>query len=290
MANASRHWSRLRRSDILCRRSQSRHIRRNLDAAGSTGPYLSACRQPPCSGASCSASKYRELIADAEKHLGKATAKYDERVKARRGLTKRLVSLSKEGKLTLEEAAAAKSALATLSSTLTEIESLRPATGSIFVRAFLGQVNVRASTTKDRAKLRDEYNKFKDRTNLGECRRRNGQGNACTSIAQGGAWCSSCLPCALCHLAVPLSYLLPLLARSTVVVLTSPSPIRPHLGPAPALLQASSCSLWCGSSCTCTCATRGGTRTGSTSSRTSGCCTTTSREYRTVQMTHYRAS
>ena len=37
----------------------------------------------------------------------------------------------------------------------------------MFVRAFLGQVNVRAGSSKDREMLRDEYNKFKDRTNVG---------------------------------------------------------------------------------------------------------------------------
>ena len=63
------------------------------------------------------------------------------------------------------------SRLAALSGSLSEIEALRPTTGSVFVRAFLGQVNVRAATSKDREKLRDEYNKFKDRTNMGEAAR-----------------------------------------------------------------------------------------------------------------------
>ena len=59
---------------------------------------------------------------------------------------------------------------------------MRPTTGSIFVRAFLGQVNVRASTTVDRERLRDEYNKFKERTNIGA---RGGGGGACSPRSAG---------------------------------------------------------------------------------------------------------
>ena len=44
---------------------------------------------------------------------------------------------------------------------------MQPATGSFFVRLFLGQVNVKVASPRDRETLRDEYNKFKDRTNLG---------------------------------------------------------------------------------------------------------------------------
>lgn len=40
-----------------------------------------------------------------------------------------------------------------------------PKTGSLFVRAFLGRVNVRVQQKSDREKLRDEYGKFKDRAN-----------------------------------------------------------------------------------------------------------------------------
>lgn len=54
-----------------------------------------------------SGAKYRELMSDAEKHLGKATGKYEERVKARKGLAKRLQQLKKEGKVSPDEAEAA---------------------------------------------------------------------------------------------------------------------------------------------------------------------------------------
>ena len=110
-------------------------------------------------------------MADAEKHLAKATGKYEEHAKARQLLDKSLGKLLKADKASAEEADAARGRLAAVGMALADVDALRPATGSLFVRAFLGQVNVRAATTKDRAKLRDEYNKFKDRTNLGACGR-----------------------------------------------------------------------------------------------------------------------
>ena len=108
-------------------------------------------------------------MADAEKHLAKATGKFEEHAKARAVLDKSLRRLAKAGKASAEEADAATGRLAAVRASLADVDALRPATGSLFVRAFLGQVNVRAATVKDRAKLRDEYNKFKDRTNLGAC-------------------------------------------------------------------------------------------------------------------------
>jgi hypothetical protein len=110
-------------------------------------------------------------MADAEKHLGKATGKYDERLKAARSLGRSLKRLRKDGKVAPAEAADAQARLDGLAASLEELDGLRPTTGSVFVRLFLGQVNVRAATGKDRSKLRDEYNKFKDRTNMGERQR-----------------------------------------------------------------------------------------------------------------------
>ena len=54
-----------------------------------------------------------------------------------------------------------------LSAELRELSAVQPATGSFFVRLFLGQVNVKVPSPADRETLRDEYNKFKDRTNVG---------------------------------------------------------------------------------------------------------------------------
>ena len=48
------------------------------------------------------------------------------------------------------------------------VKSVQPQTGSLFVRLFLGRVNVRVQSKKDQLKLRDEFNKFKDRANLSE--------------------------------------------------------------------------------------------------------------------------
>jgi len=39
--------------------------------------------------------------------------------------------------------------------------------GSLFLRLFLGQVNVRVASKKDRDQMREEYEKFKTRTNYG---------------------------------------------------------------------------------------------------------------------------
>jgi hypothetical protein len=51
-----------------------------------------------------------------------------------------------------------------------EADSILPFTGSLFVRLFLGSVNVRVLHTSDKQKLKEEYNKFKERTNLSESR------------------------------------------------------------------------------------------------------------------------
>jgi TMPIT-like protein len=49
-----------------------------------------------------------------------------------------------------------------------ELVSIEPGWGdSNFVRLFLGRVNVKVASPKDRELLRDEYNRFKDKTNVG---------------------------------------------------------------------------------------------------------------------------
>ena len=78
-----------------------------------------------------------------------------------------MTSLRSKGGLAPADADAAAEQVAAMQCALTDIEDVRPSTGSIFVRAFLGQVNVKAWNSADRSKLRDEYNKFKDRTNIG---------------------------------------------------------------------------------------------------------------------------
>jgi hypothetical protein len=106
-------------------------------------------------------------VAEAEKHQAKATAKFEERRKALRRLERSLASLLAARALNAFEEDAIRDRLDALRVSLEDMGDVRPGTGSIFVRAFLGQVNVKAASGRDRAKLRDEYNKFKDRTNLG---------------------------------------------------------------------------------------------------------------------------
>ena len=47
-----------------------------------------------------------------------------------------------------------------------DVRKIRPLTGSIFLRFFLGRVNVRVFNDADRKTLRYEYHKFKDRTTI----------------------------------------------------------------------------------------------------------------------------
>lgn len=109
--------------------------------------------------------KYKELVAEADKHLAKATGKASSRRAARSAIQTQLKSL--RGSLTAVQDASVGDALSRVDACMTEVASIAPSTGSVFVRLFLGQVNVLAVSPKDRATLRDEYNKFKDRTNIG---------------------------------------------------------------------------------------------------------------------------
>ena len=115
----------------------------------------------------CSTHKYKDLVAEAEKAQARATAKYDERRRTLRSLEGAVQPLLRAGALNSLEEDAIRDRLDGLHDALDEVESVAPSTGSFFVRAFLGQVNVKASSGRDRSALRDEYNKFKDRTNLG---------------------------------------------------------------------------------------------------------------------------
>jgi len=53
-----------------------------------------------------------------------------------------------------------------LQESLHQVSFMEPRTGSLFVRLFLGRVNVKAALQRDRMRLRDEYDKFKRRTNV----------------------------------------------------------------------------------------------------------------------------
>ena len=111
---------------------------------------------------------FREHIAAAERAQSKAIAKYRERAKAVARLAESVTTLRARGAIGGPDADAAAERVDALQRALVDMDDVRPSTGSIFVRAFLGQVNVKAWNGADRVKLRDEYNKFKDRTNVGE--------------------------------------------------------------------------------------------------------------------------
>lgn len=122
-----------------------------------------------------SANAYREKIVEAEKLQSKATDKLD-------GLRKTIKELEKEiGKpsavskgapseqqaLVETDAAALRIKLEEAKTIISDVNDVAPSTGSSFVRFWLGQVNVKAATAKDKLALRDEYEKFKERTNYG---------------------------------------------------------------------------------------------------------------------------
>lgn len=51
--------------------------------------------------------------------------------------------------------------------TMGTLTSIKPTTGSYFVHLFLGEVNVRVPSKADADTLREEYERFKDKTNWG---------------------------------------------------------------------------------------------------------------------------
>ena len=111
--------------------------------------------------------RVHELRAELDVLQSSATSKYDDHVKALAYLSSSLRSLRKGGGVDDATLATVTAKLDEVAGGLAEVDNIRPSTGSYFVRAFLGQVNVKASSAHDRLKLRDEYNKFKDRTNIG---------------------------------------------------------------------------------------------------------------------------
>jgi len=123
----------------------------------------------------CRANAYREKIVEAEKLQSKATEKLDGFKKTIKELEKEIRNQSTVSKkapleppvLAETEALALRSKLEEAKSIISEVSDVAPSTGSSFVRFWLGQVNVKAATAKDRMALRDEYEKFKERTNYG---------------------------------------------------------------------------------------------------------------------------
>lgn len=61
-------------------------------------------------------------------------------------------------------AAARRRALEAVTASLTEVSAIKPGTGSLFVRALLGRVNVRVFSCADRALLKTAHQRFRDQT------------------------------------------------------------------------------------------------------------------------------
>lgn len=109
---------------------------------------------------------------DTETKLGVTLASYDKLLKELTDAKRRLASLQEEREDAAGEDAGpdetferCKELARHADATLEAVRMVRPATGSLFVRLFLGRVNVRATLKRDKECLRDEYNKFRYRTN-----------------------------------------------------------------------------------------------------------------------------
>lgn len=114
-----------------------------------------------------SANQYKKCIEDAEKAHLKATGKAGARAKSLKALEAHAREMARAGQLTAEDVEAINARLTASRASLAAVSEIQPLTGSIFVRLFLGQVNVREASSVDRAKLREEYEKFRFRTSFG---------------------------------------------------------------------------------------------------------------------------
>ncbi len=92
-------------------------------------------------------------------------------IKASKAHAKTLAALNKQLQASSKTADPAhveelKAEIKKLQDALHQVSFMEPRTGSLFVRLFLGRVNVKAALQRDRMRLRDEYDKFKRRTNI----------------------------------------------------------------------------------------------------------------------------
>lgn len=95
-----------------------------------------------------------------------ASAQINNRKKRHRELIRKLNKLKKDGLITPEEAEKATEKMNDIDTAIVAVNSVKPTTGSMFIRLFMGRVNVRVASSRERKQLRDEYDKFKDRTNI----------------------------------------------------------------------------------------------------------------------------
>ena len=144
--------------------SRSPAARRQQPASPPPHPCVSPAA-PPHPLRYRSAARYKDLIASADKALSAATGKaaaQAKALKALRGTTRAL-----RPQLGDADGREADEQLEGCSAALQRVQSIKPDTGSVFVRLFLGQVNVRVASSEDRRVLKDEYEKFRFRTNFG---------------------------------------------------------------------------------------------------------------------------
>lgn len=130
--------------------ARTTHWRVRRNCAVHNGLHRRLILLPDSSAPACSAQTYKDKVAEAEKAQAKAIGNHAKRAKAARQLAGVLKKLDKQGKLTAEQRESAEAKLLDAQDVIQDIEQIKPSTGSIFVRLFLGQVNVKATTSKDR--------------------------------------------------------------------------------------------------------------------------------------------
>ncbi|KAA0158654.1 hypothetical protein FNF31_05301 [Cafeteria roenbergensis] len=112
------------------------------------------------------AAEFQALMSKADSIRDTVVAGCDKKRKKLSALRKEAKEAQGSGGLSEEEASRLTVRLDEADGALQQARRLRPVTGSLFIRLFLGSVNVKVSHEEDRKKLKEEYNKFKSRTNL----------------------------------------------------------------------------------------------------------------------------
>ena len=116
-------------------------------------------------------SQLEQDLAEAEARVAKFYQYVDSSFREQQAVKKASLKLSKEvstvGKgLTKEQATEQAIRLKSLKQRAASLKSVIPETRSFFCRLMLGRVNLKVWTTAERDRLRDEYHKFKFRTNI----------------------------------------------------------------------------------------------------------------------------
>lgn len=112
---------------------------------------------------------YKKTLLTAESQQLELTKRYEQHMKEASAARKKLAALVADPKSSPDTVKVAKRALgelAVLDKDFRQIENCKPSTGSLFVRLWLGRINVRSVLQRDRDVLRREYDKFKYRTNF----------------------------------------------------------------------------------------------------------------------------